>query len=339
MTEHIGRRAGIDRVRLASGDRAYAITQLSGPVEVGDRVVVNTTAVDLGLGTGGWHVVHCNLSAPTWSAPGAGHLMKLRYTSVQVDTGAAEEQHPEVPSHLDGAPVVVAGLHSHLPVLAAAIAHHRPGTRVAYVMTDGGALPIALSDTVPALVERGLLVGTVTAGHAFGGDHESLNVPSALAVARHLLDAEVIVVAMGPGVAGTGSRLGFSALEVAPVLDSVTWLGGAAVACVRASSADRRARHRGISHHTLTALEAVRSAVTAPLPPGLDPPPALAGRHRWPVVDPGPIADVLAEADLRVTTMGRDVHADPLFFEAAASAARHAAELVLVDSADGSDAS
>ena len=47
---------------------AYVLTQLTGAVAVGDRVVVNTTAVELGLGTGGWHVVHWNLDArPTWT--------------------------------------------------------------------------------------------------------------------------------------------------------------------------------------------------------------------------------------------------------------------------------
>src|SRR5690606_27586351 len=144
------------------GQRAYAVTQTTGPVAVGDRVVVNTTAVELGLGTGGWHVVHWNLSRGAWSEPGPGHLMKLRYTSLQVDTGAAEEHHPELPSDLGGVPVVVAGLHSQLPVLVAAIDASRPGTRTAYVMTDGGALPMALSDTVADLTSRGLLAGTVT---------------------------------------------------------------------------------------------------------------------------------------------------------------------------------
>ena len=36
----------------------------------GDRVVVNTTAVDLGLGTGGWHVVHWNLARDGVDAAG-----------------------------------------------------------------------------------------------------------------------------------------------------------------------------------------------------------------------------------------------------------------------------
>ena len=71
---------------------------------VGDRVVVNTTAVDLGLGTGGWHVVHWNLERDGWDGPGGGHIMKLRYTSLQIDTGAAEEHDGDVPAELGGLP-------------------------------------------------------------------------------------------------------------------------------------------------------------------------------------------------------------------------------------------
>ncbi|MCB0986917.1 MAG: DUF3866 family protein [Acidimicrobiales bacterium] len=321
----LGERSGIVRVRLENGDRAYSVTQTTGPVEVGDRVVVNTTAVDLALGTGGWHIVHWNLTRGPWKVPGPGHLMKLRYTSVQVDTGAAEEHDPDIPSDLGGTPVVVAGLHSQLPVVAVALDAALPGVRIAYVMTDGGALPLALSDTVAELGEKGLLVGTVTAGHAFGGDHECLNVPSALAVARHRLDADVIIVAMGPGVAGTGSRLGYTALEVAPILDAVDWLGGWPIACARASSGDARSRHQGLSHHTITALEAVRSKVTIALPPALEPPTHL-GRHDWVQVEPGPIGDEMAARGLTVKTMGRGFDEDRLFFETTAVAGRLAAE-------------
>ena len=324
----LSERPGLTRVSLDTGERAYALTDLTGPVGARDEVVVNTTAVRLGLGTGGWHVVHWNLSRGPWSNDGAGHLMKLRYTSLQVDSGAVEEHHADLADRIDGTPVVVAGLHSHLPVVATAVATSRPGTRVAYVMTDGGALPIAMSDTVASLTEAKLVVGTVTAGHAFGGDHEALNVPSALAAARHLLDAELVIVAMGPGVAGTASRLGYTALEVAPALDAAAWLGGRAVACVRASSGDLRARHQGISHHSLTALDAVRSRVDIPIPPGLPVPDDLADKHDWPVVEPGPIAQDLADRGLRVTTMGRGPEADPLFFDAAAAAGRYAAALL-----------
>ena len=327
VSEVLLQRRGLIRVALADGSRAYALTQLTGPVALGDRVVVNTTAVDHGLGTGGWHVVHWNLSSPPFREVGPGHLMKLRYTSVQVDTGVGEEHQPDLPTGLDGIPVVVAGLHSHLPVITAALAANAPSARIAYVMTDGGALPLALSDVVAGLVERNLLVGTVTAGHAFGGDVEALNVPSALALARHVLRADAIVVAMGPGVAGTNSTLGFSGLEVAPALDAADWLGGTAIACLRCSDADGRERHRGISHHSRTVLDAVRSPVDVVVPPGIAP---VDSRHRWHEVDPGDVRSLLTSFDLGVRSMGRGIDDDPIFFAAAAAAGTFAARNVAV---------
>lgn len=330
VTEELSARPGLQRVRLAMDDgteaRAYALTDLTGAVGAGDEVVVNTTAVDLSLGTGGWHVVHWNLARREWSGGAGGHVMKVRYTSLQADVGADEEHHPDRPTDLGGTPVVACSVHSQVGVVAAVLAAARPGTRVAYAMTDGAALPLALSDLVHDLRGAGLLVGTVTAGHAFGGDHEAVSVPSALAVARHALDAEVVVASMGPGLVGTGSRLGHSGLEQAGLLDAATWLGGRPVMCTRASSGDARPRHQGISHHSATVLDAVRSEVDVPLPPGLvlD----LGGRHRPRTVEGPDAAGALAAAGLRVTTMGRGPEQDALFFAAASSAAAHAASLL-----------
>ena len=324
-TEVLAERDGFVRVRLDDGSRAFALTQLTGPVGLGDEVVVNTTAVELELGSGGWHVVHWNLTRGPWSEPGPGHLMKLRYTSLQVDTGAAEEDGVPVARSLHGTPVIVTGVHSQLPIAAAAIGALRPGTRTAYVMTDGAALPMAMSDQVVALTDLGLLSGTVSAGHAFGGDLEALNVPSGLALARHRLDAEVIIVGMGPGIAGTASELGFTGLEAAPALDAVAWLEGRPIYCLRCSDADPRARHRGISHHSTTVLDAVRSEVDVALPPGID---AADDRHRWHPIHPGDVGRLLADNGLEVTTMGRGPEEDPLYFAAAAAAGHLAVRLL-----------
>ncbi len=329
VTEELSARPGLQRVRVdvdGAPARAYALTDLTGPVAVGDEVVVNTTAVDLSLGTGGWHVVHWNLSRREWSGGAGGHVMKVRYTSLQADVGVDEEHHPDAATDLPGTPVVACSVHSQVGVVAATVAAARPGTRVAYVMTDGGALPLALSDLVHALLEGGLLVGTVTAGHAFGGEREAVGLPSALAVAVQAFDAEVVVAGMGLGGVGTGSRLGYSGLEQAAVLDAASWLGGRPVACVRASSGDARPRHQGVSHHTLTVLDAARSEVEVPLPPGLEV--DLGGRHH-PVAVVAPDAGAaLDAAGVRVTTMGRGPDEDALFFAAAAAAGAHAASLL-----------
>jgi len=327
VTEVLSERAGFQRVRVDLGDeepaRAYVLTQLTGPVAIGDRVVCNTTAVELGLGTGGWHVVHWNLARESWSEPGPGHIMKLRYTSLQVDTGAGEEDHPDVPAALDGAPVVVCTVHSQVPCVVVAALDARPGTRIAYVMTDGAALPLAFSDLVATMVERGLLCGTVTAGHAFGGDLEAVNSASALTLARHVLDADLVVVGMGPGVVGTGSTLGTTSVEAAAALDAAAALGGRPVACLRVSDGDPRERHRGVSHHSRTVLDLVRSPVQVAAHPQL----GRLDRHEVvdvPVPDTGAL---LAAHGLRVTTMGRSPADDPGYFAAAGQAGTLGARL------------
>ena len=315
VTELLEERDGLQRA-LVDGERAYVLTQLVGTVAVGDEVVLNTTAVDLGLGTGGWHVVHWNLSRRSWSAPGPGHIMKVRYTSLQADTGAAEEDH-DVPTDLAGTPVVVGTLHSQVPLVAAGYLHHRPDARVVYAMTDGAALPMALSDLVVSMRSGGLVHGTVTAGHAFGGDLEAVSVPSALALAVHALDADLVIVAMGPGVVGTGAALGTTAVEAASVLDAAAALGGDPICCVRASGADLRERHRGVSHHVATVLDLTRTRVTVPTVVGAE---LARDDHDVVTVDAPPIADWLDLRGLRVTSMGRAVADDPLFFAAGAAA-------------------
>jgi hypothetical protein len=350
VTRLLEQRRGLQRVEVDFGDgpeRAYALTQLTGPVAAGDRVVVNTTAVELGLGTGGWHVVHWNLAREAWREPGPGHILKARYTSLQADVGATEEHEPVLADarQVGGMPVVAAGLHSQVAAVAAAFKDAAPSARLVYVMTDGAGLPLALSDLVAALSERGLLDATVTCGQAFGGDYEAVSVHSALAVARHVAGADAVVVAMGPGVAGTGTRLGFSAIEVGPVLDAATALDGRPIACLRASFADPRPRHQGLSHHSATALGvACRSRVTIPLPlvgggeqerlraeisgAGLD------TRHDVVAVQPPDILALFDKHGLTVTSMGRPAADDPVFFACAAAAGVVASELMFPSGAE-----
>jgi hypothetical protein len=330
-------RAGLQKVDVdvdGTGARAYVVTRLTGPVAPGDRVVLNTTAVDLDLGTGGWHFVHWNLERGAWVEPGPGHIMKLRYTSLQADVGSTEEHlDPALGAHTDasGLPVVATPLHSQLPAVAVGVRSVRPDARIAYVMTDGAALPLALSDLVAAMRDRGLIDTTITCGHAFGGDHETVNVYSALMVARHVVHADVAMVAMGPGIVGTGTALGFTGMEVGGVLDATVGLSGVPVACLRASAADPRSRHVGISHHTVTALTVgTRSRVTVPVPAGDGEVEddlrseltraGIADRHDVVAVDVPDVLARFAALDLRVTSMGRPAEADPILFRCAAAA-------------------
>jgi Protein of unknown function (DUF3866) len=322
VSEVLASRAGLQRVATDAG-RAYVLTDLVGPVEAGDPVVLNTTAVELGLGTGGWHVVHWNLARDAWSRPGPGHIMKLRYTSLQVDTGAAEEDHPDLPSTVSGLPVVACSLHSQVAVVAVVARHLRPLARVVYVMTDGAALPLALSDLAHDLRGAGVLDATITAGHAFGGDLEAVAVPSALALAAHVVGADLVVVGMGPGVVGTASALGTTAVEVAGIVDVAALMGARVALCCRASSADPRDRHRGVSHHVRTILDLAATRPEVPLPG------ALAGEVPGAVIaDPPDAAAILAAAGVEVSTMGRGPDEDPAFFAAAAAAGRWAADAI-----------
>lgn len=337
ISEILSERAGLQRVLVsfsedAEPERAYNLTHLTGTVGCGDPVVCNTTAVELGLGTGGWHVVHWNLANHDLAVAGDGHIMKIRYTSLQTNAGAAEEHVGEVATDLGGVPVVGCTLHSQVGVVAAAFAERRPDARLAYVMTDGAALPLALSDLVHQLNEQGLLCGTVTVGHAFGGTKEAVTLASGLAIARSVLRADAIVVGMGPGVVGTGTTLGTTAIELAEIVHVSVTLGGRAIVCLRVSDADPRARHRGVSHHCITALAHVRPGTpylvaVAEEHQGIDLsvlPPSAACVN----IDVGDVGALLASRSLRITTMGRNVDQDTAFFRFAAAAGFAAASMV-----------
>ncbi len=326
VTDLISERQGLQRVNVSidgdvPGDRAYVLTELTGDVSIGDRVILNTTGVELGLGTGGWHVVHWNLSRTEFRRPGPGHIMKLRYTSSQIDAGTSELLAPELIGDLHRIPVIATLVHSQVGVVAAVLRHRWPEARVGYVMTDGAALPLVISDLVHELRSRSLIDVTVTAGHAFGGDLEAVTVASALALAHEVADCDAIIVGMGPGVVGTGTTLGTSALEAATTLDQAATMNGTPILCVRASEGDDRSRHLGISHHTATVARftAARPWV-APVPAGAAELPGVR------VADVGAssltnVGRLLDELSLVITTMGRDHHADPLFFAAAGAAA------------------
>lgn len=323
-------RPGLQRVLVevegrAEPERAYVLTQLTGTVTVGDMVICNTTALELGLGTGGSHVVHWNLSRSVLEQPGPDHIMKLRYTSAQFDAGTSELDHPDVSSSIGGVPVVVCGVHSQVGVVAAVLRQLEPSWRITYVMTDGAALPMVVSDLVHEMVQRGILDATVTAGHAFGGDLEAVSIASGIVLGAHVARSDVLIVGMGPGVVGTGSPLGTTAVEVASIVDTVDALGGTAVMCVRRSGGDRRDRHSGLSHHSLTAARLARSRpwVAEQSAEGIDP--ADVRVHR--VAEVPDAARILDATGLRVTTMGRGPSEDPEFFASAAAAAKVAAEL------------
>jgi hypothetical protein len=331
--------------------RALAYPALTGRPEPGDRVLLNTTALDLALGTGGYALV---VAVPDRLPPdrgGPGHLVKARYTPLQAIVLGADEQdspHHDVLRDADdigGMPVVVADLHSALaPVLAGLFAEHRrpeagvpAPLRAAYVMTDGGALPAWFSRTCATLRETGWLAGTVTVGQAFGGDLETVTLHTGLLAARHVLGADVAVVAQGPGNLGTGTRWGFSGVAAGEAVNAVAALGGRPVAALRISDADPRERHQGISHHSLTAYGRVALAPADVVLPSLggefgaqvDREAApLARRHTLVRVSTDGLDDALRDSPAPLSTMGRGLDEDHAYFLACAAAGRHAADLL-----------
>ena len=297
---------------------------------VGDRVLLNTTAVWLGLGTGGLHVVVAVETGSGLDAEGSGRAMKLRYAPHQVRVDPVEEARA-LPERLPGTPVVWIPLHSLLaPVAAgAAIAGAR---RVAFVMTDGAALPAGLSRLVEELRRAELLAAVVTAGQAFGGDLEAVTVFTGLLAAVEVAEADVVVVGDGPGNLGTNSPWGTSALGSAMSMNAAGILGGRPVAALRISFADPRERHRGVSHHALTALARVALVPVHVAVPAIEDDrrraqvwdalraERLEERHQLVEVAGEPALAALQERGVRVRSMGRSPSEDPEFFLAGGAA-------------------
>lgn len=323
---------------------ALAYVDLVGRPEPGDRVLLNTTAYALGLGTGGFALV---VALPDRLPPdrdGPGHLVKARYTPLQATVLGIDEQ--DSPAHgilrdaddLAGMPVVIADLHSALPAVLAGLYDARPGTSVAYVMTDSAALPLALSRTVAGLADAGWLgAGTVTVGQAFGGDLEAATLHTGLLAARLVLGAELAVVTQGPGNLGTGTRWGFTGVAAGEAVNAVAALRGRPVGALRVSEADPRARHQGVSHHSLTAYGRVALAAADLVVPEL---PGTFGervrkavgplgeRHRLVEVPTEGLDAALRGCPVALSSMGRSLARDHAYFVGCAAAGRHAARLL-----------
>ena len=323
---------------------AIGFRHMLGPLTDGDEVVVNTTGIELGLGTGGVAFILWNVSSDEVPRQGEGHIVKMRYTPWQTTVLAAEA--PEGPYHdalsdvttIDGMTVVTCGLHSQMAAVAAGIRATRPDARIGYLMTDGAALPLAWSELTKELCKKGLIDVTCTVGHAFGGDLEAVNVFSGLAALRHGEICDVVVAAMGPGVVGTGTRLGYSAIEQGQILDAATALKGRSIAALRIAFHDDRERHRGVSHHSITALTiAAREMTTVVVPEltGLEreamittqlEESGVALKHDVVLASGREGLEVLYDADIEPSSMGNRMRDAPELFLAAAAAGAVAAD-------------
>lgn len=331
--------AGDGLVVEVDGDRrpAWADEGMVGPCQVGDEVVVNVEALDLALGSGGFDVVHVNLTRGLGSdGPENRHVMKLNYTSLQHAVTPVEEglegsraapvaeragrraapSAEEAAKRRPAAPSVVGVLflHGQLAPVCWGLARRAPGARVGYVQTAGGALPGSLSDVVRELRARGLLAGHLTAGAAYGGEAEAITTAGALDHGLGEAGWDLALCGPGPGILGSGSRLGHGGMSALDSAHVALALGHRTVVVPRMSSADRRERHRGVSHHARTVLELLLAPAVLALPEGERPPPE-AERHEPRAA--GADLDAYLASGLPARTMGRSLEEDPLFFASA----------------------
>lgn len=351
VKEILLKKPGRTEILVQVGDdvqKAMAYTTLTGDLNEGDIVALNTSAVDLELGTGGYHFVLGSLYHYEKKKPSKkeGHLMKLRYTPLQFPVQGVEEEHSphrekmEGFESLSGMPVIVGSLHSQLAPAAAVAKKMTDGkVKIAYVMTDRASLPAALSRLLDELREKNVVDTCITTGQAFGGDYETVNVYTGLICAKEVAGADIAIVSQGPGSVGTNTPYGFSGVEQGEIVNAVNILGGLPVAIPRISFADSRMRHYGVSHHTLTALG--RAALT----PCFIPVPEMDEKNRDAVlkqfqeagigekhivrmVNADMTKDALTDFEINVDSMGRSFSDDPFFFKSAGAAGLLAVDIL-----------
>jgi Protein of unknown function (DUF3866) len=302
---------------------AWADTSLLGEMREGDEVIVNVAALDLGLGSGGFDIVHVNLTRGLDGGEvGSEHVMKLNYSSLQhpvepVERPLAEREGESL------TPVLVLPLHGHLAPAAWAFARATPVRDLGYVQSGGGALPGGMSRDVAQLRERGLLCGHITAAPAYGGESEAISLTGALDAAANRLDWDAIVAGPGPGIIGSGTALGHGGMAALGTAHAALALGMPTLLSPRLSAADPRERHRSVSHHTLTVMRMLLGGVEVPVPAGEAVPIAvLAGAAGWRHRLRQEEVDLAgyAASGLPAETMGRGLDDDPLFFAAALAA-------------------
>ena len=298
---------------------AIAYERLTGPVEQGDDVVVNVAGRDLGLGSGGFDILHVNLTRGlSGTGTDGAHVMKLNYSSLQHAVHPVEERTAEsIDQPLLGLPiakpVAVISLHGQLPCVAWSAAERRPGAKVGFVQTAGGALPGSLSDVVRDLVERGLLCGHVTAAPAFDGEHEAISAAGAIHAGLTELGWDACIAGPGPGILGSATALGHGGLAGLDTAHASLSLGCPTIVVPRMSSGDARPRHQGLSHHTASVLELMLRPALVAVPAGALV--SLPGEHeaRAAEVD----VEGYAASQLPARTMGRSIEEDELFFRSA----------------------
>ncbi len=285
----------------------------AGPApEPGEIVTANTLGLEMRLGTGGVAIVSPVVGGTV--PQNENHFVKLPYTPLQAPAAP-----PLQAEGLEKVPVVVLPLHSHLAPACCKAAALRPDLRVSFVWQEGGALPVAFSESVRQLRNLGLLHTVVSSGNCSGGDIEAPNIYAGLLAAAAVSD--LILVGIGPGVVGTGAPYGHGGMSAAIALNAACALGAEPVLAPRISAADSRSRHRGVSHHTRSVLRAALGNVRVAQPESAVEIFAgeISARHPCIRVSSG-AAGLEERFGVTFESMGKTYSDDGVFFDAAAAA-------------------
>ena len=327
--------------------QAIAYADLIGELHVGDLLLLNTTAVTKNLGTGGYHFVIANLSNHEYLRnQDLGHIVKCRYTPFQHTVLSVEEDDSEYKNKIDrfdslaGMPVIVGQLHSQIAPAAAAIKQLTQNkAKIAYIMTDTASLAYDFSKLAYQLRTHNLIDTSITCGQAFGGEFEAINIFTALIAAKEALQCDCAIVCPGPGNVGTGTKYGFSSIDMGNIINSINILGGQSIAIARISFADLRPRHNGLSHHTITALSDIALTKCTLALPMIDQMKlvsiqeqimhtAISHKHKVRIFDGKPGIMMLQSKNIEMKSMGRGFENDPEFFLSASAAGAAAAEMM-----------
>lgn len=341
VTEIIFEDEKIQLVKTTDGaGKAILYLDFLQRVFVNDTITINITATALRLGTGGWDIVTNVEGQKNIEIQGEGHIMKARYMPSQHTVLSVEAQ--ESPYHslfeqsfqLKGDYILLAELHSMLPIIYSMVKILSQSVSMAIIISDEAAIPLRISEHI-RILQQDSQVYTITCGQAFGGDYEAVNIQTALQFAKQQLQTDFVVISLGPGVVGTGTKYGFSGMALAEWANIIGALKGTPVWIPRISFADKRNRHKGISHHTLTPLfEFTYAKSIVPIPNF---------QNEWDTIldeqiqtnyadhvtfEKHPITKVesllkqgVTSYPLELSTMGRTIETDFAFFLSVASAA------------------
>ncbi|WYP28137.1 DUF3866 family protein [Alkalihalobacillus sp. FSL W8-0930] len=305
-------------------------------VSIGTRLLINQTATALKLGSGGYDFVKHVMASKRQPTKSNNHIMKLRYTSLQ-HVGNSVEEMKELSSlfenhlSLQNKKIILAELHSMVPLIYDVATEIDAATSCCFIFDDSASLTIEISSHIRRLQ---LLSNfhSITVGQCVGGEYDAVSLATALQFAHGYLQADLIIISVGPGVVGTGTKYGHSAMDIANWANTVGSLSGCPVWIPRLSFADKRERHYGLSHHTITPLlDFTYCPCVLVFPPLQSEQKQLiasqltgAGKANHRMIYSSKLSNEEAVkralAVGKVKTMGREYNDDPVFFEAVSEA-------------------